>query len=95
MTTEELDAEFSALRLDAVSAAVLDRAHQLGCEHAEARIERIRSQVVSLRDSRLETSADDLEVGLGLRVVHAGAFGFAATVELDVDAAGRARRPGS
>ena len=87
MTTEELDAEFSALRLDAVRAAVLDRARQLGCEHAEARIERIRSQVVSLRDSRLETSADDLEVGLGLRVVHAGAFGFAATVELDVDAA--------
>ncbi len=87
MTTEELDAEFSALRLDAVRAAVLDRARQLGCEHAEARIERIRSQVVSLRDSRLETSADDLEVGLGLRVVHAGAFGFASTVELDVDAA--------
>ena len=87
MATVELDAEFLALPLDAVRSAVLDRARALGCEHAEARIERIRSQVVSLRDGRLETSADDLELGVGLRVVHEGSFGFAATVELDADAA--------
>ena len=42
---------------------------------------------MSLRDGRLETSADDLELGIGLRVVHDGSFGFAATVELDADAA--------
>ena len=87
MANVELDAEFLALPLDAVRGAVLDRARALGCEHAEARIERIRSQVVSLRDGRLETSADDLELGVGLRVVHEGSFGFAATVELDADAA--------
>src|ERR1035438_3575571 len=87
MANVELDAEFLALPLDAVRSAVLDRARALGCEHAEARIERIRSQVRSLRDGRLETSADDLELGVGLRVVHEGSFGFAATVELDADAA--------
>ena len=87
MATVELDAEFMALPLDTVRNAVLDRARALGCEHAGARIERIRSQVVRLRDGRLETSADNLELGLGLRVVHDGSFGFAATVELDADAA--------
>ena len=87
MATVELDAEFWTLPLETVRSAALDRARALGCEHAEARIERIRSQVVSLRDGRLETSADDLELGVGLRVVHEGSFGFAATVELDADAA--------
>jgi TldD protein len=87
MATVELDAEFLALPLEAIRGAVLERASVLGCEHAEARIERIRSQVVSLRDGRLETSADSLELGLGLRVVHDGSLGFAATVEMDVDAA--------
>jgi len=87
MSTVELDGEFQALPLEAIRSAVLERARSLGCGHAEARIERIRSQVVSLRDGRLETSADNVELGLGLRVVHEGSFGFAATVELDVDAA--------
>ena len=87
MATLELDAEFLALPLVEVRGAALDRARALGCEHAEVRIERIRSQVVSLRDGRLETSADDLELGIGLRVVHEGSLGFAATVELGADAA--------
>jgi TldD protein len=87
MATVELDAEFLALPLEAVRDAALERARALGCEHAEIRVERIRSQVARLRDGRLETSADDHELGLGLRVVHDGAFGFAATVELTADAA--------
>jgi TldD protein len=87
MATAELDAEFLALPLESVRSAALDRARALGCEHAEVRIERIRSQLVLLRDGRLETSADDLELGVGLRVVRDGSFGFAATVELDADAA--------
>ena len=40
-----------------------------------------------MRDGRLETSADHVELGIGLRVVHEGSFGFAATVELAPDAA--------
>jgi len=87
MATVELDKEFLALPLEAVRSAGLERARALGCEHAEVRIERIRSQVVRMRDGRLETFADDLELGVGLRVVRDGSFGFAATVELDSDAA--------
>ena len=36
--------------------------------------------MVALRDGRLETAADDTEVGIGLRVVRDGSVGFAATV---------------
>jgi TldD protein len=46
------------------------------------RIERIRSQFVSLRDGKLETTVDDTEIGLGLRVLRRGSIGFAATVEV-------------
>ena len=87
MATVELDADFLALPLEAVRGAALERARALGCEHAEVRIERIRSQVARLRDARLETSADHVELGIGLRVVKDGSLGFAATVELTAEAA--------
>jgi TldD protein len=68
--------------------SVLDRARRAGCDHAELRVERIRSQAVSLRDGEVETAADDTESGIGLRVVFDGAIGFAATVARDSGAAG-------
>ncbi len=63
--------------------AVLEHARRAGCEHAELRVERIRSQAVAMRDGELETAADDTESGMGLRVVRDGAIGFAATVAGD------------
>jgi TldD protein len=82
-----LDPEFLGLPLESVRSAALERASQLGCSHAELRVERIRSQAVVLRDGSVETTADDVEIGMGLRVVHDGVIGFAATVELGPDAA--------
>ena len=52
-------------------------------------MERIRSQFVALRDGHVETTVDDTEIGVGLHVVRDGSFGFAATVELNADAAAR------
>jgi TldD protein len=63
---------------------LLDRARAAGCDHAELRVERIRSQAVALRDGEVETAADDIESGIGLRVVKDGAIGFAATVAQDL-----------
>jgi TldD protein len=51
------------------------------------RIEHIRSQFVALRDGKVETTVDDTEIGVGLRVVHDGSIGFAATVEVHPHAA--------
>ncbi|HUI03413.1 MAG TPA: TldD/PmbA family protein, partial [Acidimicrobiales bacterium] len=85
-TTREPDG-LAGLPLELVRDAALERAGALGCDHAELRVERIRSQFVSLRDGVVETTVDDTEVGVGLRVVHSGSIGFAATVELHPDAA--------
>jgi TldD protein len=53
-----------------------------GCQAAELRVERIRSQTVRLHDALPETTADDTEFGMGVRVVVDGAVGFAATVDV-------------
>jgi TldD protein len=70
------DADRLAHRRD----AALEEALRLGCTNAELRVERIRSQQVGMRDGRLEGAADDIELGMGVRVVVDGAMGFAATV---------------
>ncbi len=77
------------LPLDEVRSAALERAAALRCSHAEVRVERIRSQFVALRDGHVETTVDDTELGVGLHVVRDGSIGFAATVELNADAAAR------
>ena len=84
-----LDPEFLALPLASLRSAAIQRAEELGCSNAELRVERIRSQAVALRDGKLETTADDTELGMGLRVIHDGVLGFAATVELHPDSAAR------
>jgi TldD protein len=81
------DEAFDEATLDGARSAALERARQLGCSHAEVRLERIRTQIVSMRDGRLEGTVDDISTGMGLRVVYEGAFGFAATVALGRDAA--------
>ncbi|HXZ82296.1 MAG TPA: TldD/PmbA family protein [Acidimicrobiales bacterium] len=81
------DEGFAALPFAALRSAALDRAASFGCRHADLRIERIRTQSVVLRDARLEGAVDDVTVGMGIRVVRDGAFGFAGTVEIGVDAA--------
>ncbi len=73
--------------LDRARTAALSEAQRLGATHAELRIERIRSQMVRLRDGSVETAADDDEVGMGLRVLYEGSIGFAATVAVTPAAA--------
>jgi len=80
------DGGLGALPVATTCDAALEEARSLGCEVAEVRVEKIRSQMTLLRDCELETSLDDTEVGVGIRVVHNGSFGFAATVELGADA---------
>jgi TldD protein len=75
-----VDASFLALPLSALTDAALTRAVDLGCEHADLRVERIRTQTISLRDARLESLADGEDLGLAVRVVHEGTWGFAAGV---------------
>ena len=70
-------------RLGAVRDAALEEAQHLGCAVAELRVERIRTQHARVRDHRLEGSADDTELGMGLRVLVGGSMGFSATEAVD------------
>ncbi|MBA2554892.1 MAG: TldD/PmbA family protein [Geodermatophilaceae bacterium] len=85
----DVDAEFTALPLRQLADAALSRAGELGAEHADLRVERVRSQNVGLRDGRVESSRDGEEVGLAVRLVHEGTWGFAAGMEMTVDEAVR------
>jgi len=75
-----VEESFLALPLSALTDAALTRALDLGCEHADLRVERIRTQTISLRDARPESFTDGEDLGLAVRVVHEGTWGFAAGV---------------
>ena len=85
----QLDDEFLALPLHALTDAALSRAKELGCSYAEVRIERLRAAYRSFRDRALETTADSQVLGLSVRVVHNGVWGFAADITLSPDVAAR------
>jgi TldD protein len=83
----EIDPAFAALPLRALADAALSRARELGVEHVDFRLERIRSQTLRLKDAHLETALDADDVGLAVRVVKDGTWGFASGIDLTADAA--------
>ncbi len=85
----DIDPSFLALPVRDLADAALGRAQELGAEHADFRLERIRVSTVSLRDARLDSSADTEDFGLSVRVIHDGAWGFASGIERTPDAARR------
>ncbi|WP_233552586.1 TldD/PmbA family protein [Jiangella rhizosphaerae] len=85
----EIDPTFIALPMRSLADAALQRARDLGVEHADFRFERIRSQDLSFRDGKLEGSRDGEDVGFAVRVLHEGTWGFAATVDLTSDDAAK------
>ncbi len=79
MTARTIDASFLALPLQACADAALQRARDLGAEHADLRVAATRSGVLALRDARVETTLDSRDRGLSVRVLVDGCWGFAAT----------------
>ena len=64
----DLDPDFTALPLSALADAALSRAAELGCSHADVRVERLREAYRSFRDHALESSSgrpDPRPVGPG------------------------------
>ncbi|WP_052851663.1 TldD/PmbA family protein [Streptomyces avicenniae] len=84
-----IDESFLALPLRPLADAALARARALGAEHADFRLERVRSANWLLRDARPAGSRDGTDTGYAVRVVHGGAWGFAAGVDMTMDAAAR------
>ncbi|MFC1419703.1 TldD/PmbA family protein [Streptacidiphilus cavernicola] len=85
-SSPSLDPTFLALPLHALADAALSRARALGASHADFRLERVRNASWRLRDARPSGASDTLQLGFAVRVVHNGAWGFAAGVDLTAEA---------
>jgi TldD protein len=90
--THELEPAFLALPLRETAAAALQAARDAGATHADVRVERLRGQDISVRDGRLESLGDDVTVGLAVRVVYDGTWGFASTAAVTPDEGVRVAR---
>ncbi len=85
-----IDPEFTAYPLRALADTALQRAAELGAQHADFRAERILAQRIRLSDGTPETLSDTDTLGLAVRVIVDGTWGFAASVDMTPDAAARA-----
>ncbi|WP_144209394.1 TldD/PmbA family protein [Mycobacterium tilburgii] len=88
-----IDADFLALPRHELAEAALSAATAAGASYADLRIQRINTEIIRLRDCELETSVVSREVGLAVRVIVDGTWGFASHAELSPSiAADTARR---
>jgi TldD protein len=88
-----IDDDFLALPRDQLADAALSAATEAGASHADLRIHRVVTERIALRDGMLQTSEVVRHVGLAVRVIVDGTWGFASHAELTPDvAADTARR---
>ena len=91
-TPAALDPELLSLPLRACADAALEAASSAGASHADVRIERLRGQDLALRNGRLERLGDDVGVGIAVRVVADGTWGFTSSPDVTVEEAVRLAR---
>ncbi|UMB71411.1 TldD/PmbA family protein [Mycobacterium paraterrae] len=77
-----IDADFLSLPRQALADAALAAATAAGASHADLRIQRLVNETVQLRDGELETAVLNRDIGLAVRVVVDGTWGFASHAEL-------------
>ena len=72
--------------------AALSAAVAAGASYADLRIHGITTEIVQLRDGELETAVVNREIGLAVRVIVDGTWGFASHAELIPDVAAETAR---
>jgi TldD protein len=88
-----IDADFLDLPRHELADAALSAATAAGASHADLRIHRLTTEIIQLRDGELETAVLGRELGLAVRVIVDGTWGFASHAELSPTvAADTARR---
>jgi TldD protein len=90
--TSPVEPAFLALPLRECAAAGLQAAREAGATWADVRVERLRGQDIALRGPRLERLSDALTVGIAVRVVWGGTWGFASSPEVTPEEAVRLAR---
>jgi len=85
-------------RLETLGSVALEKARSLGASYADIRINRYRTQNVLLRSTpdwttgtinNVPSVVDSESFGFGVRVIHGGAWGFAASAVVDKDTIAR------
>ncbi len=84
-TSRAVDPEFLALPLKRLGDSALQRARDFHAEHTDFRLERLRTQRLTLRDGALIDASEGDEIGFAVRVIIDGTWGFAAGVALTTD----------
>lgn len=87
-----IDADFLDLPRRQLADAALSAARAAGASYADLRIHRISTEIIQLRDGELETAVLSRDVGLAVRVIVAGTWGFASHAELSPEVAARTAR---
>jgi TldD protein len=81
-----------ALPRHALADAALSAARAAGASYADLRIHAITTEVVQLRDGELQSAVTDREIGLAVRVIVDGTWGFASHAELAPEVAAETAR---
>jgi len=87
-----IDADFLSLPRHELADAALSAATAAGATHADLRIHRLADEIIQLRDGELETAVVNREVGLAVRVIVDGTWGFASHAELSPKVAAETAR---
>ncbi|MGZ5378327.1 MAG: PmbA/TldA family metallopeptidase, partial [Mycobacterium sp.] len=88
----QVDADFLELPRHDLADAALSAAEAAGASYADLRIHAITTEHVQLRDGELEAAVVNREIGLAVRVIVNGTWGFASHAELDAGTAAETAR---
>jgi TldD protein len=87
-----VDADFLGLPRQQLADAALSAAVAAGASYADLRVHGITTEIAQLRDGELETAVVNREIGLAVRVIVGGTWGFASHAALNPDVAAETAR---
>ena len=87
-----IDADFLDLPRHELAEAAISAATAAGASYADLRVQRISTEIIQLRDGELETAVINRQIGLAVRVIVDGTWGFASHAELDPEVAATTAR---
>lgn len=90
--TRAVDDDFLAIPRLQLADAALSAARAAGAGYADLRVHSITTETIALRDGELETSVLNREIGLAVRVIVDGTWGFASHAGLTPDVAAETAR---
>ena len=83
----QLDADFLDLPLSTISDAAISAAKALGASHVDVRVERTQTGRIGIRNATTETQSNERVVGIGVRVIVDGCWGFASSPAIATEVA--------